>query len=90
MGKKFSNLSVGDCDQESLLPLWDLQGLANQPYSIYLQVISKCALLMILQSILLVLLLMLACIRMNEDSEDVKGLGCGVSPPIWYIHVHAA
>jgi len=27
---------------------------------------------------------------MNEDSEDVKGLGCGVSPPIWYIHAHAA
>jgi len=45
---------------------------------------------MILQSILLVLSLMLACIHMNEDSEDVKGLGCGVSPPIWYIHAHAA
>jgi len=68
MGNKFSNLSVGDCDQGSLLPLWDLQGLASRPYSIYLQVTSKCALLMILQMILLVLLLMLVCILMNEYS----------------------
>jgi hypothetical protein len=77
MGNKFSNLSVGDCDQESLLPLWDLQGLASQPYSIYLQVISKCALLMILPMILLVLLLMLACILMNEDSGRCE------SPWLW-------
>lgn len=77
MGNKFSNLSVGDCDQESLLPLWALQGLASQPYSIYLQVISKCALLMILQTILLVLLLMLACILVNEDSGRCR------SPWLW-------
>jgi hypothetical protein len=68
MGNKFSNLSVGDCDQESLLPLWDLQELASRPCSIYLQVISKCAFLMILKVILLVLVLMFACMLTNEDS----------------------
>jgi len=67
MGNKFLNLSVGDCGQESLLPLWDLQGLASRPYSIYLRVISKCLLLVILQTILLVLLLILACILTNQN-----------------------
>jgi hypothetical protein len=42
MGKKSSNLSVGDSGHESLLPLWGRLELASPPCWIYLQDISKC------------------------------------------------